>query len=72
MAGKWWFAPQRETKEELENYETSSCLDQCITGKLVYEKFLVIDDGKPRVLLFEYTKVDYGSGYKVNKFEALQ
>lgn len=71
MAGKWWYVPQKEVNEQLQGYDRYSCLDQCITNKVVFEKFLVVEEGQPKVILFEYVKVDYGVGYKINKFNAI-
>ena len=70
MAGKWWFKPQKEIKELLEkHYDSSRFLDQTIATDRVYEKILVIKDNVAEVMLYEYIKIDYGTGYKINHFK---
>ena len=70
MANKWWFKPQKEVNKRVESYDSSRFIDQTITKEVVFEKFIVVEDGKAKVLLFEYRKVEYGVGYVINKFEA--
>lgn len=72
MDNKWWYKAQKESAEEMKDFDVKSCLDQTITETVVYEKFLLAKDGQHEIRLYEYRKVSYEEkGYIMHKYNPI-
>lgn len=65
---KWFYKAQEEVKQRLQNLnEEYSCIEQVISNKDVFEKYLIRGDNM-RVVLFQIKKAEYGKGYVIHEY----